>query len=249
MRKCLTPSKIIINPEKTRMQLHFKLEKGKYISGLYGFCPGHIDIKSGAICLNINGARYFLSSEYHNQISWENPCLITFAVSQESDMSITFFKDMALPIGAFLNSKSYIHRDFGDDAAFLNPNLQKVKNYIIDNFSQHVTLSEMSSQVNLSLHYLVRAFKKHYGLPPCSFLRVIRCYLSLQKLMLENMKGIDVAFECGFCDQSHFIREFKVTFGMSPKNLEKLCEYGEINLPSDDYSRKLVLEPTSFKVS
>lgn len=229
MRKCLTPKKLVINPERSKLQLHLVLHEGEDINGLYGFLPGNISLKYGAINLNVNGRHADLNSRDSNFISWSEPCLISFTVPRETYMVITFYKDNYQSTTSFRETPYHSTALYHDEGP--NENLRIVKDFMIANYSQHITLKDMAAVVGLSTHHLVRSFKKAYGLPPCSFLRVIRCYDALEKLIFEEMKGIDIAFECGFCDQSHFIREAKVTFGLSPKKLVKLCEFESSPLP------------------
>lgn len=55
-------------------------------------------------------------------------------------------------------------------------------------------------------------------------LNILRLHLCLTLLLEDNMELIDIAHECGFYDQSHFIKEIKRYTGISPLQLLKSYE-------------------------
>ncbi|CAM2063746.1 AraC family transcriptional regulator [Sulfidibacter corallicola] len=86
---------------------------------------------------------------------------------------------------------------------------------------EDLTLRQLAQSVDLHPHYLVRAFKKAYGLPPHGYQRHLR--LLEGKRRLANGQPIaQVAHDLGFFDQSHFHRHFKQTFGVSPGAYRKV---------------------------
>ena len=50
-------------------------------------------------------------------------------------------------------------------------------------------------------------------------LNIVRLHLCLSLLLEEKGKLIDIAVQCGFYDQSHFIKEIKRYTGISPFKL------------------------------
>lgn len=91
------------------------------------------------------------------------------------------------------------------------------------------TIEEMSEKVCISPFHLIRQFKKEMGLTPHQF--QLQCRIrKAQKLLLERKTVTEVAFEMGFCDQSHFDKSFKKLVGMSPaayQSIACLAESGE----------------------
>ena len=66
---------------------------------------------------------------------------------------------------------------------------------------------------------LLRVFKKHYGVSPKVLLNIFRLHLCLTLLLEEDRKLVDIAIQCGFYDQSHFIKEVKRYTKISPLKL------------------------------
>jgi len=93
--------------------------------------------------------------------------------------------------------------------------IQKIKEYIADNYAEPISLDELSVLSGLSPFYLLRTFRKETGLPPYEFLINIRIERSKQ-LLLQHMPIVRVAHQIGFSDQSHFTRFFKRLVGVTP---------------------------------
>ncbi|WP_395373240.1 helix-turn-helix domain-containing protein [Marinicella sp. W31] len=65
--------------------------------------------------------------------------------------------------------------------------------------------------------HLIEQFKKYVGLTPKQLQRIIRFNSILQRIhQKEKIQWSDVAYECGFSDQSHFIKEFRHFSGFNP---------------------------------
>jgi AraC-like DNA-binding protein len=70
---------------------------------------------------------------------------------------------------------------------------------------------------HLSDRHLRRLFNTHVGISPTLFKRVIRHQKAIRALNCDpyqNLAGLSA--ELGYCDQSHFINEFKRFHGISP---------------------------------
>lgn len=66
---------------------------------------------------------------------------------------------------------------------------------------------------------LLRIFHKQYGVSPKVLLNILRLHLCLTLLKQSETKLSDIAVQCGFYDQSHFIKEIKRYTGISPLKL------------------------------
>lgn len=68
-----------------------------------------------------------------------------------------------------------------------------------------------------SAKHLIDQFKKYVGLTPKVFQRILRFSELLQQLQREEkIDWADIAYRCGYADQSHFIREFRHFSGFNP---------------------------------
>lgn len=82
-------------------------------------------------------------------------------------------------------------------------------------------VNELTSLFSISERQLERQFQKYTGFTPQQFLRVSRFQNALYLYGNNRMRLTDIALECGYSDQPHFIRDFKRFSGISPKQYFK----------------------------
>ena len=79
---------------------------------------------------------------------------------------------------------------------------------------------KLAAKSKYSLRKLERVFKSKWGCTPRDWLRMMR--MRKAATMLESADSIkQVSYELGFKQPSHFCREFKLHFGMSPTEFIK----------------------------
>ncbi|MEP5612791.1 MAG: AraC family transcriptional regulator [Cyclobacteriaceae bacterium] len=84
------------------------------------------------------------------------------------------------------------------------------------------TFLEASEEYPNSQKHLIDQFKKYVGLPPKYSQRILRFNEILQKIKREEkISWAQIAYECGFTDQSYFIKEFKHFSGFNPQEFIK----------------------------
>jgi AraC-like DNA-binding protein len=101
------------------------------------------------------------------------------------------------------------------DGCFQPPLIKNVKEYLSDNFSENVTLDDLSRVSGMSPFHLLRTFRSTVGLAPHEYLISVR----IERARALLMRGVDiarVACETGFCDQSHLNKHFKRILGITP---------------------------------
>ncbi len=90
-----------------------------------------------------------------------------------------------------------------------------VKIFLEQNFRKNITLEDLATRFEMSPFYLLRAFKKEYGLPPHAYCLNLKVHYA--KSLLDCHHSIlDAALSAGFYDQSHFYHAFKRVFSISP---------------------------------
>lgn len=84
---------------------------------------------------------------------------------------------------------------------------------------QNVILT--AERLGYNQRQLLRIFHKHYGVSPKVLLNILRLHLCLTMLQNKDTKIdlADIAAQCGFYDQPHFIKEIKRYTGISPLKL------------------------------
>ncbi|MCC6453254.1 MAG: helix-turn-helix transcriptional regulator [Acidobacteria bacterium] len=96
------------------------------------------------------------------------------------------------------------------------PPLHRAVRSIID-AKGDVNIAHLSREYSLSIRQFERKFKEIAGLPPKLYSRVIRFQAATQ-FRLDGVRDLtEIAYACGYYDQSHFIKEFREFSGYTPK--------------------------------
>ncbi len=94
---------------------------------------------------------------------------------------------------------------------------RRVLSLIEERLPEKISVKEMAREVGLSESHFSRTFKHITGETPHQF--TLRLRLERGSAALARSSAADiasVAAECGFFDQSHFTREFRKKFGITP---------------------------------
>lgn len=99
---------------------------------------------------------------------------------------------------------------------------------IIHETKGQIKVDDLAYKIFSSKRNFERKFKAVTGLSPKKFITNVRFQNSLH--FLEANKGlIDIAYECGYCDPSHFSNDFKIITGITPDNISaQLCRISPI---------------------
>lgn len=101
-------------------------------------------------------------------------------------------------------------------------NIKRINDLVINiknNPSKEYTLENLCKLSNLKKSQLIVAFKEVTGLTPMKYVNYIRLEKSKLLLISSDMKIKDIAFLVGFNDELFFSRQFKNSYGISPKQL------------------------------
>jgi AraC-type DNA-binding domain-containing proteins len=98
--------------------------------------------------------------------------------------------------------------------------LLKVKELIKAEADHYLSLKQLSEQVYVSQYYLIRVFKKQYGITPHQFQLQYRIRKA-QQILFKEETVTEVALAAGFFDQSHFDRFFRKIVGITPSEYVK----------------------------
>jgi AraC-like DNA-binding protein len=80
-----------------------------------------------------------------------------------------------------------------------------------------ITVDALAQKHFLSTRQFERNFKEFAGFSPKLYSRIIRFQSAIEKYRDKNTSLTQIAYDCGYYDQSHFIRDFKQFSGYHPK--------------------------------
>jgi AraC family transcriptional regulator len=102
-----------------------------------------------------------------------------------------------------------------------------VRNYLYDNWNSTINLDELAKLTGLHPVTLSKNFRLYFHCNLAEYRRRIKIERSLTLLKNSKASLTDIAYECGFSDQSHFIRVFKEVTNFLP------YQYRNLNLQAD----------------
>ncbi len=109
------------------------------------------------------------------------------------------------------------------------PLLHPAVSYALKQFEQPVSsIATVISQIGLSSRRFIELFHREVGLTPKVFCRVRRFQQVLEQVHAVHrteVNWVQIALDCGYYDQPHFIHDFRSFSGLTP------CEYQALATP------------------
>ncbi|MEZ5307531.1 MAG: AraC family transcriptional regulator [Pyrinomonadaceae bacterium] len=94
--------------------------------------------------------------------------------------------------------------------------LRAVRDFINDNLENELTLGEMAEVAGLSRFHFTRAFRKSTGRTPRQYVIEKRVERAKQLLSRSDIPIVEVVFQTGFKNQSHFTSLFRRLTSITP---------------------------------
>src|SRR5262245_7472477 len=98
----------------------------------------------------------------------------------------------------------------------MDPRVQKVITLMREETRRETPLREMAEFVNLSPSRLRYLFKLQVGMAPAQYLRAFRMQRARELLETTFLSVKQIRTSVGVNDHSHFVREFKKSYGLTP---------------------------------
>lgn len=116
-----------------------------------------------------------------------------------------------------LSSGSFANSDESSDSR----RIQKVINFLHDNYHKDICLEDVARYVNMSEVSLSRFMKKRTGKNYIDFLNDLRLGIASRQLVDTTKSVSEICFESGFNNLSNFNRIFKKRKGVTPKEFRE----------------------------
>lgn len=101
---------------------------------------------------------------------------------------------------------------------------------IINHHRGLVAIGTLAAEACLCRKQFERRFLAHVGISPKQFLRILRFQNALlQKARTPGLSLTELAYTCGYYDQSHMVNDFRALAGVTPSQYFAACE------PVSDY--------------
>jgi AraC family transcriptional regulator len=94
--------------------------------------------------------------------------------------------------------------------------IKQVREILHDRPGENISLDELSVLTRVNPITICKHFSGYFGCTLGDYVRKLKIAKALGLVKNTRMPLTEIAFECGFADQSHFIRNFKRYTGMLP---------------------------------
>ncbi len=156
-----------------------------------------------------------IEKSIQNSIYAKSLILKIFKESQSAD---NFTNDnVKMLFSQLSNSNSHLERF--EKSPFWVKSLNELLN---DCWNENPNLKDLAQVLNLNPITISKHFPKYFGCTLGEYMRRIKINRSLSLIQSNENNLTKIALECGFADQSHFIRTFKNQTGFLPKQFQKL---------------------------
>ena len=95
--------------------------------------------------------------------------------------------------------------------------VQKIQQMMRDNLHRELSLGKFARSVNLSVWRFCHVFRSEVGMSPIQYLRFLRMERAKHLLESSFLSIKEIGHLVGLNDESHFVRDFKKAYGLSPK--------------------------------
>jgi AraC-like DNA-binding protein len=118
----------------------------------------------------------------------------------------------------FLASKSYVRSKF--EAS--NIRVKSIHEFLMLNYREEINLEEIAGIVHMAPASACRFFKSSTGLTIFEYLNKIKIDYACKLLLNTDMNVVDISYDCGFNNLSHFNKQFRKFIGKTPTQFRKL---------------------------
>lgn len=101
------------------------------------------------------------------------------------------------------------------------PQLQRIKEYLDENYTRKITLDDLSAKFYINKFYLLEIFKQHYGMGVNEYMIHMRITKAKRLLRFSDKTVEEIAYDCGMNSLHYFSRIFKKVEGLSPSEYRK----------------------------
>lgn len=177
---------------------------------------------------SVRKANFKSLCDFHQQLTH---LLFNYANTKEIEISRLFTKDVTYSdymesyknISSFKQALTFLITSLF--ASMENPNektdVEKAKDYILNNITQNVSVKEVSNYVHLSPEYFTKLFKKETGQNIKHYIMQVKIDHAKTLLSTPLLPISLVSLELGYTNFSHFTQMFKKYEGITPSEYRR----------------------------
>lgn len=103
----------------------------------------------------------------------------------------------------------------------INPKIAQIKNYIVKNYHNPITVADISEQLQMNPVYCGALFKKYLNCSIPYYINRIRIQQAITLMENTNLSISEIAYQVGFNDIYYFSKTFKKHKNLSPSDYKR----------------------------
>ncbi|WP_099466959.1 GH39 family glycosyl hydrolase [Konateibacter massiliensis] len=138
---------------------------------------------------------------------------------EESDQGKIYLSSLYYQLLHIIVSNFLVKHDdrrFEQDRDIEEERVAEIYNYIHTNYSQQISLNDLSEKIYLSVPYLSKYIKKKFGQNFIDYVNSIRLFHAMDDLLYTDKTIMYIAMENGFANTASFNAAFKKVHEMAP---------------------------------
>ncbi len=84
-----------------------------------------------------------------------------------------------------------------------------------------IRLTQLTEEIGYSKKHFINTFKHDVGVSPKAYMRIMRFQKAVAEIETRDIEWSDIALDCGYYDQAHFINDFRSFSGFTPVEYER----------------------------
>jgi AraC family transcriptional regulator len=144
--------------------------------------------------------------------------LLILKIYKESLINDAFSNDSI----NMLLSYSLSNKNYSDNFSKCPSWVKIIYELLNDCWNENPSLTHLSKTLDINPISISKHFPKYFGATLGEYMRKLKVNRSIQLINQTPESLTKIGFECGFSDQSHFIRTFKEETGFLPKDFRKI---------------------------
>jgi AraC-like DNA-binding protein len=210
------------------------LEDGKFVlsekRGIHSYLTGiytnpynfQVTGEQDEICIDFSPLGYHKFFRFQPRtFIFDNP--LNEAFKKDS----TYFFEAVFEERDFLKRGEMIEGFLMDNISGSEPMQLKQVIYLLERKNETPSVESIAEDMGCSERQVHRVFTKHFDIAPKEFMKVLRFRRYLQLIKKNTTSTAANAYELGYADQSHLIKEIKYFTGFTPKKLSQSLHHVE----------------------
>lgn len=124
----------------------------------------------------------------------------------------------------FLASEDYVKTRFNSS----NLRVKNIHEFLMLNYREEINLEEIAAIVHMAPASACRFFKSSTGLTIFEYLNKIKIDYACKLLLNTDLNIVDISYDCGFNNLSHFNKQFRKFLGKTPSEFRSLRQNNSI---------------------